>query len=109
VFGCDTDLFGDQGDDSGTITRTSTASLSASSEGANSEELPVAEDMETAAVAAEAAARSLPFIAFRAVSDGAGDPLGLPGFPAQFFAYYPLAADNAAAAATAFLERVRSR
>jgi nucleoside phosphorylase len=66
---------------------------------------PEATDMESAAVAAEAAARKLPFIAFRAVSDGAGDPLGLPGFPAQFFAYYRLAARNAAAATAAFVAR----
>jgi len=61
-------------------------------------------DMETAAVAAEARARGLPFIAFRAVSDGEGDPLDLPGFPFQFFAYYRLAARNAAAAAAAFVQ-----
>jgi nucleoside phosphorylase len=67
---------------------------------------PIVEDMETAAVAREAAARGLPFIGFRAVSDGAGDPLGLPGFPVQFFAYYRLAAQNAAAATIAFLERL---
>jgi nucleoside phosphorylase len=67
---------------------------------------PVAGDMESAAIAAEAAARGLPFIVFRAVSDGEGDPLGLPGFPATFFAYYRLAAHNAAAATTAFLERL---
>lgn len=60
-------------------------------------------DMETAASAREAAARGLPFLAFRAVSDGAEDPLGLPGFPTQFFAYYRLAAENAAAATTSFL------
>jgi phosphorylase superfamily protein len=64
-----------------------------------------ATDMETAAVGRETAARGVPYIAFRAVSDGAGDPLGLPGFPAQFFAYYPLAARNAAAATAAFLAR----
>lgn len=69
-------------------------------------EVPVAVDMETAAIAAEAAARGIPFIAFRAVSDGEGDPLDLPGFPAQFFAYYRLASSNAAATATAFLERL---
>lgn len=63
-----------------------------------------AEDMETAAIAREAAAHGLPFIAFRAVSDGEGDPLDLPGFPAQFFAYYRLAAQNAATATVAFLE-----
>lgn len=71
-------------------------------------EEPVAGDMETAAVAAEASARGLPFIAFRAVSDGEQDPLGLPGFPAQFFAYYRLAAENAARATAAFLERLAS-
>jgi nucleoside phosphorylase len=61
-------------------------------------------DMETAASAREAAARGLRFVAFRAVSDGAADPLGLPGFPSQFFAYYRLAAENAAIATAAFLE-----
>jgi len=69
-------------------------------------EAPIANDMETAAIAREAAARGLPFIAFRAVSDGAGDPLGIRGFPAQFVAYYRLAAHNAAAATVAFLERL---
>src|SRR5262249_49515316 len=57
---------------------------------------PDAVDEETAAVAREAQARGVPFIAFRAVSDSdrSSDPLGLPGFPLQFFAYYRLAADN---------------
>ncbi len=63
-----------------------------------------AEDMETVAAAEVAAANNLPFIAFRAVSDGDGDPLGLPGFPFQFFYYRQLAADNAAAATLAFLK-----
>jgi nucleoside phosphorylase len=63
-------------------------------------------DMETAAIAAEAGARGIPFIAFRAVSDGEGDPLDLPGFPFQFFAYYRLAARNAAAATAAFVTRL---
>jgi len=63
----------------------------------------VAEDEETAAVAAEAARRHVPFLGFRGVSDGAGDPLSLPGFPAQFFYYRQLAADNAAIATVAFL------
>jgi nucleoside phosphorylase len=67
---------------------------------------PIATDNETAAVAAEAAARGVPFIAFRGVSDGAGDPLGLPGYPTQFFAYYRLAARNAAAATVAFIGRM---
>jgi nucleoside phosphorylase len=69
-------------------------------------ETPAVEDMETAAIAREAAARGVPFIAFRAVSDGPGDPLGLPGFLAQFSAYYHLAARNAAAATAVFLHRV---
>jgi len=63
-------------------------------------------DMETAAIGREAAARGLPYIAFRAGSDGGGDPLGLPGFPAQFYAYYRLAAKNAALATVAFIERL---
>lgn len=67
-------------------------------------EAPVLEDMETAAIARVAAARGVPFIAFRGVSDGAGDPLGLPGFPAQFFTYYRLAARNAASVTLAFID-----
>jgi nucleoside phosphorylase len=68
-----------------------------------------AEDMETAAIAREAVAHGLPFIAFRGVSDGDGDPLDLPGFPSQFFTYYNLAARNAAAATIAFLDEGASR
>ena len=67
---------------------------------------PLIQDMESAAIAREAAAKHVPFIAFRAVSDGAGDPLNLPGFPSQFYAYYHLAANNAAAVAEAFLARL---
>ena len=68
----------------------------------------VVEDMETAAVARVAAARHIPFLAFRALSDSdaadhGGDPLMLPGFPVTFFVYAQLAADNAAAAVIAFL------
>jgi nucleoside phosphorylase len=58
-------------------------------------------DMETAAVARVAAAAGVPFLGVRALSDGGGDPLGLPGFPAQFFAWYGLAAENAAAVTAA--------
>jgi nucleoside phosphorylase len=65
--------------------------------------VPDATDMETAAVARVAHDAGIPYVGFRGVSDGPGDPLGLPGFPAQFFAYYKLSADNAAAAASAFL------
>jgi nucleoside phosphorylase len=63
-------------------------------------------DMESASVARVADEFGIPFIAFRAVSDGAGDPLNLPGFPGQFFHYYAIAADNAAAATIAFLTRL---
>lgn len=62
----------------------------------------VASDMETAAIAAETVARGLPFVAFRASSDGPGDPLGLEGF-LEFFAYYRLAARNAASAVAVFV------
>jgi nucleoside phosphorylase len=63
-----------------------------------------AQDMETAAVARVATRNGLPFLGVRAVSDGKGDPLMLPGFPAQFFAYRVLAADNAAAMTVGFLK-----
>jgi len=42
-------------------------------------------------------------LGIRAVSDGQGDPLHLPGFPSQFFVYRQLAANNAAAVTRAFL------
>jgi nucleoside phosphorylase len=57
--------------------------------------LPDVQDMETAAVARVARRHRVPFLAVRAVSDGAGDPLGDRGFPEQFFDYYRLAAENA--------------
>jgi nucleoside phosphorylase len=60
-------------------------------------------DEETAAVAEVVRAAHLPFIGFRGVSDGGGDPLHLPGFPFQFFVYRQLSADNAAAVAAAFI------
>lgn len=63
----------------------------------------VAEDEETAAVGRVAHAHGVPFLGLRGVSDGGGDPLGLPGFPFQFFYYRVLAADNAAIATEAFL------
>jgi nucleoside phosphorylase len=63
-----------------------------------------ADDMETAAVARVAAEHRTPFIAVRALSDGKGDPLMLPGFPFQFFYYRQLAADNAATVTLAFLK-----
>jgi nucleoside phosphorylase len=62
-----------------------------------------ADDMETAAVARVAAQKHVPFIAFRALSDGLGDPLHLPGFPFQFFVYRQISADNAGAVELAFL------
>ena len=64
-----------------------------------------AQDMETAAVAAVAGDHGVPFLGVRGVSDGPGDPLGLPGFPAQFFAYRHLAAENAAAVTVALLRQ----
>ena len=64
----------------------------------------VIQDMETATVARIAAEKRIPFIAFRGVSDGRGDPLMLPPIPYdQFVVYQQLAADNAAAATLAFL------
>jgi len=71
----------------------------------------VSEDEETAIVAQVATAHTLPggtpvpFIGFRAASDGGGDPLHLPGFPAEFFVYRQLAANNAAATALVFLRQ----
>ena len=62
-----------------------------------------AQDEETAAVGAVATSHTVPFIGFRAGSDGGGDPLMLPGFPFQFFVYKQIAADNAAIAAIDFL------
>ena len=53
--------------------------------------------METAATAEVAAAPGVPFLGFRAASDGGSDPLHLLGFPAQFFTYRQLAGNNAAA------------
>jgi nucleoside phosphorylase len=64
----------------------------------------VAEDEETAAVDAVAHRHHLPFLGFRAVSDGGGDPLHLPGFPFQFFFYRQISADNAALTTLAFLK-----
>jgi nucleoside phosphorylase len=69
----------------------------------------VAQDMETGAVGAVAAQHGVPFIGFRAASDGKGDPLMLPGFPFQFFVYRQLAADNAALTALAFLKAWATR
>lgn len=72
--------------------------------GSPSGETFVAGDMETAATAEVAAAAGVPFLGIRAVSDGGGDPLHLPGFPAQFFTYRQLAGNNAAALTVAILE-----
>jgi len=94
VFGCDV----------ATAPTAARDNAGGTTKGATTE--PAAVDMESAAAAREAAARGLPFIAFRGVSDGTGDPLMLPGFPAQFFAYYRLAGRNAAIATIAFLDRL---
>jgi nucleoside phosphorylase len=99
VFGCDVALVP-------TPTASPVARQAIAAVAATEADMPVVDDMETAAIAREAAARGVPFIAFRAVSDGPGDPLGLPNFLEQFNAYYRLAARNAAAATVAFLERI---
>ncbi|MCU1587743.1 MAG: Conserved exported protein of unknown function [Frankiales bacterium] len=62
-----------------------------------------AQDEETGAVALVAKRFRVPFLGVRAVSDGQGDPLMLPGFPVQFAVYRQLAANNAAAVTMAFL------
>ena len=62
-----------------------------------------ATDNETAAAQAVAYAHGVPFLAIRGISDGAGDPLRLPGFPFQFFFYKRMAANNAARVTAAFL------
>lgn len=72
--------------------------------GGATDETFVAGDMETAATAEVAALAGIPFLGVRAVSDGGGDPLQLPGFPAQFFTYRQLAGNNAAALTLAILE-----
>ncbi|MGN6472196.1 MAG: 5'-methylthioadenosine/S-adenosylhomocysteine nucleosidase family protein [Mycobacteriales bacterium] len=64
----------------------------------------VSSDEETAEVAKAARAAHVPFIGFRGVSDGGGDPLHLPGFPFQFFVYRQLSADNVGAVAAAFIQ-----
>ena len=69
----------------------------------------VSSDEETAEVAIAAHAAHLPFIGFRGVSDGGGDPLHLPGFPFQFFVYRQLASDNVGAVAAAFIEAWHDR
>jgi nucleoside phosphorylase len=63
-----------------------------------------ATDNETAAVQAVADAHGVPFLGIRGISDGAGDPLHLPGLPLEFFVYKQIAADNAARVAEAFLQ-----
>lgn len=68
------------------------------------EDRPAITDMETAAMAQVASEQGLPFLAFRAVSDGPGDPLQLPNFLEQFSTYYRYAATNAALAVEAFLQ-----
>ena len=62
-----------------------------------------AQDEETGAVLGVARRHRVAFLGIRAVSDGRGDPLGLPGFPSQFVVYRQLAANNAAAVTVAFL------
>ncbi|OBI78447.1 hypothetical protein A9X01_27380 [Mycobacterium asiaticum] len=60
-------------------------------------------DQETGAALAVAVAHGVPFLGIRGMSDGPGDPLGLPGFPFQFFFYKQIAVENAARVVEAFL------
>jgi nucleoside phosphorylase len=69
----------------------------------------VSSDEETAEVAKAARDARVPFIGFRGVSDGGGDPLHLPGFPFQFFVYRQLSADNVGAVAAAFIQAWHDR
>ncbi len=62
-----------------------------------------AQDEETGAVARVMQQHGVPFLGIRGVSDGQGDRLHLPGFPAQFVVYRQLAGNNAAAVTLAFL------
>jgi hypothetical protein len=68
-----------------------------------------AQDEETAAVAEVLRRARVPFLGVRGVSDGQGDPLGLPGFPVQFAVYRQLAANNAATVTVAFLTAWHTR
>jgi nucleoside phosphorylase len=68
-----------------------------------------ASDNETAAAQAVADAHGVPFLAVRGISDGAGDPLHLPGFPFTFFVYKKIAANNAARVTAAFLQSWAAR
>ncbi len=104
LFGCDVTDAGIAADQ-GTGTGAQAGSAGQAGVQSAADQAPVVVDEETAAIAAEADKRGIPFIAFRGVSDGAADPLDLPGFPSQFYAYYPISAHNAAAATVAFLER----
>ena len=63
-----------------------------------------AQDEETAAVAQVLQRARVPFLGVRGVSDGQGDPLGLPGFPVQFAVSRQLAANNAATVPIAFMK-----
>jgi nucleoside phosphorylase len=65
------------------------------------------QDEETDAVLQVAMRHKMPFLGIRGVSDGKGDPLGLPGFPVQFAVYRQLAANNAATVTLAFLQAWR--
>jgi len=64
------------------------------------------QDMESAMALEVARGFNVPAIAVRSVSDGSGDPLALTGLYEQFFAYYRLAAGNAALVTLALYDRV---
>ncbi len=61
-------------------------------------------DQETAAAQQVAEAHGIQFLGIRGMSDGPGDPLGLPGYPFTFVVYRQIAADNAAIVTEAFMQ-----
>lgn len=60
-------------------------------------------DEETAAVQTVADKHTVPFLGFRGISDGPGDPLSLPNASLEFYLYKQLAADNVAAAVEQYM------
>jgi nucleoside phosphorylase len=106
VLGCAPTLEGDEPPDAAQVKQLLEAAFEHAVEPlAPTTDTYEAQDMETAAVAAVAADHGVPFLGIRGVSDGPGDPLDLPGFPAQFFGYRHLAAENAAAVTVALLRQ----
>ncbi len=102
VFGCDPGSTA-----GGAMSHTSAARARAASEPPSPNRADDAsttvQDMETAAIAAQATARGLPFIAFRATSDDAPNPIASLD---EFFTYYDLSSLDASDATRAFLRKL---